>query len=140
MPLFGIAQSGFNPPPNQGLNVTGLIPGESIVLWDGTETPASNVKSVAFARGYSPSANDGGTTFNLSHMPSDMTVDVQACSAPAGGFASTSAMDAAFAFLTTISPDANGNGAYTDVGRSEFYRLRINAFSTSQMPVAIASR
>lgn len=140
MPAYGIAQSGWNPPPNQGLNLADVVPGETIVLFDGTETAAAGLASIAFARGYSPDAADNGITFNLSGMPAGMTVDVQVCSPPAGGFASTAAMAAAFSTVATIAPDSGGNGWYTDVGRSAFYRLQISAYTSGAMCVGVAQR
>ncbi len=139
MPAFGIPQSGGFGPPNQGLNVTCLQPSEEIILFDGTETPAEGLASIAFARGYQGSV-DGGVTFNISGMPAGMTIDVQVCSPPAGGFASTTAMGNAFFTVATLSPDTNGNTAYTDTGRSAFYRLSILAYTTGTMPTAVAQR
>ena len=86
MPAFGIPQSGGFGPPNQGLNVTCLQPGERMVLFDGTETPALGLASIAFARG-TQGSQDGGSTFTIIGMPTGMTVDVQVCSPPDGGFA-----------------------------------------------------
>jgi len=131
MPLYGVAQAGFNGPPNQGLNLTSLIPGESIVLFDGTETPSIGLASVAFARGYSPSANDAGTSFDIKGMPAGMTVDVQAANQN---------LDAAYCSFITLSPDSNGNANTTDPGRSAFYRLKISAYTSGAMCVGIAQR
>src|ERR1700688_5045820 len=138
MPLFGVSQSGGNP--IAGLNLTDLIPGDAMVLFDGTETPASGLKSVAFARGPGPVGADNGTTFTLRGIPTGMTVDVQVAS---GSFASVAAMDAAFTTVATLSPSTTpdtGNAAYTDVGRSAFYRLYMSAFTSGAMPVATATR
>jgi hypothetical protein len=137
MPAFGLAQSGPNP--IAGLNITSLFPGDSIALFDGTETVALNLASIPFARA-ERGPTDGGSTFNLSGMPAGMTVDVQVCSSPAGGFASVAAMNAAFNSVVTMTPDANGNGSYTDVGRSQFYRFLISGYSSGTMPVGVVQR
>jgi hypothetical protein len=139
MPAFGIAQSGGFGPPNQGLNVTCVQPGEELTLFDGTETVALNLASIDFARG-TMGSGDNGSTFNLTGIPTGMTVDVQACSPPAGGFASTAAKDKAFTSLVTLSPDANGNASYTDIGRSAFYRYKISAYTSGTMPVGVVQR
>jgi hypothetical protein len=140
MPAFGTPQAGAFGPPNQGLNVVNLGPGDIVSLFDGTETPALNLASVAFSRGYSAGVSDNGTTFNISGIPAGMTVDVQVCSPPAGGFSSVAAMNAAFSSVITLTADANGNASYTDVGRSQFYRLLLSAFTTGAMCVGVASR
>ena len=137
MPAFGLPQSGPNP--ISGLNVTCLQPSEELTLFDGTETPVLNLASIAFARGFQGSV-DGGSTFNLSGMPSGMTIDVQVCSPPSGGFTTVAAMAAAFNSVVTISPDANGNGSYTDIGRSALYRLLILAYTSGAMPVGVVQR
>lgn len=139
MPVFGIPQAGGYGPPNQGLNVTSVQPGQSLVLFDGTEAAALDLASVAFARGLQGSS-DNGFTINITGMPVGMTVDVQACSPPAGGFASVAAMGNAFSSVATIGPDANGNGFYTDVGRSAFYRLLISAYVSGTTPIAVVQR
>lgn len=144
MPAFGIPQSGPFGPPNQGLNVTCLQPSEELTLFDGTETPALGLASIAFARGYQGS-QDGGSTFSIIGMPAGMTVDVQACSPPTGkaadpvtgGFASVAAMDAAFITVNTMAPT---DPPYTDIGRSAFYRFKISAYTTGAMPVGVVQR
>ena len=134
MPVYNVAQAGSNGPPNQGLNLTSLEVGESIVLFNGTETPAVGLKSVAFARGYSPGAGDNGITFDATGMPSNMTIDVQVANKD---------IDAEYTTVNTITasttPDT-GNGAYTDIGRSAFYRLYVSAYTTGTMPKVRAQR
>lgn len=140
MPAFGIAQSGPFGPPNQGLNVTSIVPGDNLVLFDGTETPLTGLASIAFSRGTGQGPGDGGSTFNLTGMPSDMTVDVEVCSPPNGGFASVAAMNSAFSSVTTMIADSGGNSSYTDLGRSQFYRLKITLYTTGTMPVGVVQR
>lgn len=99
-------------------NVPSLVPGDWLTLLDGTETLPQNAASIAFVRGYSPSANDGGITFNATNIPANSVIDIQA--APD---------DVAAEYTTTgqLVPDANGNAAYTDEGRSPFYRAEISS-------------
>ncbi len=132
--VYGTAQSGSNPPPNQGLNLTSLEVGERIILFSGTETIATGLKSVAFARGYSPGAGDNGITFNISGMATGTTVDVQVADVD---------LDASYTSVVTMSPSTTpdtGNAAYTDVGRSAFYRLYVSAYTTGAMFIGTAQR
>lgn len=121
MPLYATPQSGYNTGANEGLNVRDVSPGASLTLFDGTETPALNLASVAFAR-----SGGAGMTFLASGMPSDMTIDIEAA---------LEDVDAKYSSISTISPDANGNGTYTDVGYSAFYRGIISAASGSSPAV-----
>ena len=140
MPTFGTPQAGAYSPPNQGLNVRSVFPGDSLALFDGTEAPAVGLASIDFARAERGS-DDAGSTFNISGMPAGMTIDVQDCSPPTGGFASVAAKNAAFTSNgVTLSPDANGNVSWTDIGRSAFYRLYISAYAAGAMPVAVVQR
>lgn len=129
--LYGTPQSGFNPAPDAGLNLTCLVPGDHLTLFDGTETPVQGIKSVAFSRGYSPGASDNGTTFTVYGMPSTATIDVQV---------SNDDVDGHYVTVNTISPDANGNGFYTDIGRAAFYRVTLSAYASGAMPVVKVKR
>jgi hypothetical protein len=133
MPVYGVAQSGPNA--TSGLNLTSLIPGDlPLTLFNGTETPAIGLRSVAFSRGYSAGASDNGITFKLSGMPTGMTVDVQCAE---------SNVDGDYTSIATLSPSTSpdtGNAAYTDVGRSTFYRLYVSAYTSGTMPTAVAQR
>lgn len=60
-----------------------------------------------------------------------MTVDVQVAGVD---------VDADYFSVATLSPDANGNAAYTDVGRSPFYRFKISAYSSGNVPVGTVNR
>ena len=109
--------------------------GQSMQLFDGTETPAVGLKSVAFARG-TKGSNDAGTTFgNGSPVPAGMAIDVQIAQVNA---------DANFETIATLAPSGgspdSGNVAYTDVGRSAFYRYYVSAYSSGAMPIMVAQR
>ena len=131
MPLYGIRQAGSNPDATK--NLSDVAPGASYTLFDGTETPVLGMKSVAFARG-AQGSGDNGITFDAAGMPSDMTIDVQV---------SNDDVDAHYTTVATLaastSPDT-GNTAYTDVGRSAFYRLYVSAYTTGTMPTVKAQR
>ena len=108
--------------------------GSSIKMFDGTETPAAGLKSIAFARGHQGSS-DKGVTFNISGMPAGMTIDVQIASIN---------VDADYSSVATLSPSAgspdSGNSFYTDEGRSAFYRLYVLSYTSGTMPIAKAQR
>jgi|SRR5689334_738857 len=112
MPLYGINQAGSNP--DLSKNLTCVNVGDSYTLLDGTESISGDApKSVAFARGEQGSG-DNGMSFFASGMASTGSVDIEASNAD---------VDALYTVVGSISPDANGNGAYTDVGRAAFYRV-----------------
>lgn len=131
--LYGTPQSGWNPPPNEGLNITAVGPGESATLLAGPAdgTPSTSTKSVAIARGFSPLGMDYGTTFICSGTAAGTTVDVQ-------GAAQN--VDTQYSKIATMTPDANGNASYTDTGKYLFYRVQISAYTTGNMPVVTANR
>lgn len=128
MPVYGIAQSGYNA--SSGLNLTSIVPGDSFTLFDGTETPVQGMKSVAFSRGYSPGASDNGVSFYVTGAPSGTTVDVQG---------SNTDVDGSYISLITLTP-VSGNAFYTDVGRAAFYRVTLSAYTTGAMAVVKAQR
>lgn len=126
MPNYGIPQSGFNQGANQGLNLTDLIPGESFVCFDGSESPAVNLASVAFNRGLAPAFTDQGITFYMNGAPPDMVIDVQGSNIDLNGD---------YVTLGQLGPQASGNDAYTDVGRAAFYRVKISTASSGSPAV-----
>lgn len=124
MPLYGAAQAGGGP--------TVIYPGDNFTLFDGTETPATTTISIAFTRGNAPGGMaDNGTSFDAVGMPSGMVIDIQAANSNVTG---------SYAMVGQIIPDANGNGNYTDVGRSQFYRAKISAYTSGTMPSLVAQR
>lgn len=130
MPVYGTPQSG--PYADSGRNLRAISPGDRYVLFNGTETPAADLASVAIVRGHSPSAADNGVTFYVSGSAETSTViDIQG---------SNEDVDGSYFTVAQITPDANGNGSYTDVGRDAFYRAKLSAYSTGAMPVVTAQR
>ena len=69
MNLYGSLQSG-------GV-LTALYPGESLALFDGKETPASGMKSLAFARAMGGAPADNGITFYASLLPAGSVVEIE---------------------------------------------------------------
>ncbi len=129
--VYGTPQAGYNPYPNQGLNLTSIIPGDSNTLFDGPETPSDGLASVAVNRGIAPAFTDQGVTFYVTGAASGTTVDIQGSNTDVAGDYFT---------LATITPDENGNGAYTDTGRPAFYRAKLSAYTTGAMPVVKVQR
>lgn len=131
MPIYDTPQAGSYGPPNQGKNVTAVGPGDSITLFDGTESPAQGLSSIAFARGDSGSQDDAGLSVFATGMASDLTIDIQG---------SNVNVDGSFTTLEQLFPDANGNAAATDIGRAAFYRAQISAYSSGTMPTCTVQR
>lgn len=129
MPAYGVAQSGGNT--NSALNLSSIVPGDNFTLLSGTETITSGYKSVAFSRGYSPGAHDNGTTFYISGCAAGSVVQIQG---------SNQNIDGTYFLLSTITPDAIGNGAYSDSGRAAFYRCEVSTYASPDVPVVIAQR
>lgn len=131
MPAYGVKQSGPNT--DSSKNLTSLQPGDpGLTLWDGTETPLSGNASVAFSRGPSVGGGDNGTSFDFTGMDAASVVDVQ-----------VSNLDVAADYITVsggLTPDANGNAAYTDIGRSAFYRVVLTTYVSGAMPKCVAKR
>ncbi len=132
MPAYGVAQSGYNT--NSAKNLTSLQPGDGVlVLFDGTEAPAVGLASVAFSRGPSVGGADNGCTFDASGMgaSADTVIDVQAANHD---------IDSEYFTVGQITADANGDGGFTDVGRSAFYRLQLSTYTNAGMPKATVMR
>jgi len=129
MPLYGTPQAGNYK--TLGKNLTSVIPGESITLLNGTETITSGTSSVAFMRGSGSIPDNGQATFNVSGCPNSSTIAVQVAGAD---------VDGQYTTVTTITPDTNGNGAYTDVGISPFMRVKVATFVSGDAPVVTVQR
>ncbi|MDE2099623.1 MAG: hypothetical protein KGL39_20390 [Patescibacteria group bacterium] len=123
MPTYGTPQAG-------GV-VTSLSPGDKgYQLFNGTEVAAQGLKSVSVARG-GAFAGDNGISFFASGMPLTSVIQIQA---------SNDDVDGHYTVVGTINPDANGNGAYTDIGRAGFYRAVLSTYVSGAMPVVVADR
>lgn len=108
-----------------------LRPGDPFYnLFNGTETPAAVMPSVAFARGQSPSGADQGTTFQISFA-----------SAPTAVVLIQGANQDVEALYETLWTSTNTQyDNYTDTTRWAFYRAKISTYSAGGMPVVTAKR
>ena len=130
MPLYGTAQAGYNPPPNQGLNITSLEAGQQITLLNGTEIIVAGSKSVAFSKGFHDGFNSP-VTFNLSGCTLGTVVEIESAGAD---------VDGDYTVVATLTPDAGGNQQYTITDSSPFMRALVSAFDAGDKPVLTATR
>lgn len=129
MPAYGTPKPGYNQA-DPGKNLAALYPGEPLTLLAGTEEMVQGDASVAFVRAMSISMNDGGTTFDAHGMTAADVIDVEAANVDDDDY---------YFSVGSISPDANGNGGFTDVGRSCFYRVKLTTLN-GDVPEVIAQR
>src|SRR5690242_19474504 len=105
MPNYGTPQSG---------GLTALAPGESMYLFN-AETPAAPQASIPFARAISASQDDAGTTFQIIFDAAPTAVvDIQC-----------SNVDIDADYITVYTSTDTQFDAYTDIGRSAFYRAKL---------------
>jgi hypothetical protein len=122
MPVYGSAQVG-------GV-LTTVIPGDFYTLFNGTETPASSLKSVAFERGPSPSGDDAGSTFQVVFPGTTVsTLQIQASNVD---------VDADYVMVFSSANTTIGN--YTDTARWRYYRAVLTAYTSGGMPVVTVKR
>ena len=127
--LYGAAQSGGNLS-TPGLNITALEPGSQLTLLSGTEAIVSGSASVSFSLAY----HEGGgfpVTFNISGCPAGSIIEVEGAGADVAGD---------YTVFATITPDANGNAAYTDSGASPYRRVVVSTYVSPDVPVVTVSR
>lgn len=115
---------------NDPLGPTACVPGDSLVLFDGTETPGSSVKSIALARQMGPQPGPAGIVFTISFgsSPTD-ALEIQA---------SNEDVDAEYITLQTSTNTQNDY--YADAGNFAFYRAVLSTYSAGGMPRVIAQR
>lgn len=128
MPLYGVPQAGSNPDLTK--NLTDVCPGQSYTLLDGTEVFGDVTASVAFARG-TQGSGDNGTSFFASGGAAGGQVDIEAANVDE---------DAFYTVVNSISLDANGNGAATDVGRAAFYRVKASLSGSPETGVTVIAQ
>lgn len=114
MPNYGVAQAGSNDPPNQGLNLTELIPGDKFTLFN-AESPTAPQASVAFNRG--PAV---GTI-----TPSPLVFTIAAASGTVDIQASNQDVDATYQSQNTSTSLAHDS--YSDQGIFAYYRAKLTA-------------
>lgn len=117
MPNYGVAQAGSQAPPNQGLNLTVLNPGDAMYLFN-AETPTAPQASVAFCRGVGPMEIPAGLVFTIKISganPTD-TVLIQG---------SNTDLDADY--QTVFTSTNKQFDYYADIGEFSFYRAKLNS-------------
>lgn len=134
MALWATRQSGGNA--DSRLNFTSLVPGDSLVLLDGTETIVSGSKSIAFSRADGMVGTDAGSSFQISGCAGGSVIAIQASDGTAESVMTFGALDLSFNQVGSVT----GNGAYTDVGRSSFYRIVVTTLIGADVPVVIVKR
>jgi hypothetical protein len=129
MPNYGIPQSGSQLPPNQGLNLAVINPGDSIVLFN-AESPAAPQPSVAFARGVGPMNIPAGIVFTISFAaaPTDSLV-IQG-----------SNQDIDSQYQTLYTSTNKQTDFYADLGEFLFYRAKLVSQSAGGAVTVIAQR
>lgn len=143
MPLWNTPQSGWNTQ-YPGLNCVMLTIGDDYALLDGTETVITGTKSVHFTRG-SMGDTDAGTTFAVTGCANGTVIDIQASNGVAqsttNGIPTVTQtptnLDASF---QNVGGTVTGNGFYTDIGRSMYYRVIVTSFAAGDVPVVLAKR
>jgi hypothetical protein len=88
------------------------------------------MKSLAFARAMGGAPADNGITFYASLLPAGSVIEIEGANEN---------VDASYQVLATLSPDANGNASYTDIGRAAFFRAVLSTAGNT-MPRVIAQR
>lgn len=126
--LYGTPQAGSNPDLTK--NLTDVCPGQSYTLLDGTEDFGEVTASVAFARG-TQGSGDNGISFFASGGASGGSVSIEAANED---------LDTHYTEVGSISLDANGNGAYTDVGRAAFYRVKASLSGSPESGVKVIAQ
>jgi hypothetical protein len=121
VPNYGVAQSGSFP--NQGNNLTTLIPGDLPFYLFNAETPTAPQASVAFCRGFTPGTG-GATvplTFEISFASASPTaeVDIQG-----------SNTDADADYISLYSSVNQQYDYYSDYGGFRFYRAKLVTYSS----------
>jgi hypothetical protein len=120
MPLYGAA-------------VTTLYPNQQLALFDGTESPASGVKSAAFRCHHGSAQVPGGQVFTVTFASSaTATVLIQA---------SNDDVEAHYATVGTIPfAGVTTPGYYADLGNFKFYRANLSAYTGGGMPTVLVQR
>lgn len=106
-----------------------LYPGQQLVLFDGTESPASGVKSIAFER--APTHDS---------LPSPMVFTVVFPSAPTATLQIQASNDDVDANYQVVQPISTQQGYYSDQGQFRYYRLDLSAYTSGGMPKVICQR
>ena len=130
MPNFGIPQAGSFGPPNAGLNVTELQPGDFYYLFN-AESPTAPQASVAIATGYCPGGGLGAALMFTADWATSPTaeIDIQG---------SNTLLDADFILVGSIVNQQHGY--YADGGGFRFYRAYLASQSAGGAVTVIVKR
>lgn len=110
---------------------TATQPGDTLMMFDGSETPGTNVKSIALSRATGPGNKPAGIVFTINY-PSAPTATcvVQA---------SNEDVDAEYQTVNTFQA-GNQLDWYADIGNFAFYRAVLTAYTSGGMPKVVAQR
>jgi hypothetical protein len=111
-------------------NLSDVCPGQSYVLLDGTEDFSEIANSVAFARGMQ-GGTDNGVSFYASGGAEGGSISIQGAAED---------IDSHYTEIGSISLDANGNGAATDIGRAAFYRVSASLSGSPETGVRVIAQ
>ena len=140
--LFGTYQAGSAIP--LGLNVVDLRCGDQYVMMDGTETVVTGSASVHFSAGPNPQGGVVNSSFYVQGCAGGSEWTIQGSNGPSTADNPSSPVSTLTAFAATFQDlpgsDTTGNGVYTDVGASTWYRFHIKTLAGSDAPVVIVRR
>lgn len=124
MPLYNTPQSG-------GV-LSAVAPGDKYIMFDGTETPAAGLASVAFNRACGPLTAPALAVFTVTfpNAAPTATVQIQGSNDDVDGHYQT--------LFTTTS--GQQNSFYNDYGEFAFYRAVLNAYTNGGMPIVRVQR
>lgn len=110
---------------------TATAPGDTLVMFDGTETPGANVQSIALSRATGPGNKPAGIVFTVNYGSTPTaTCVIQA---------SNEDVDSEYQVVNTFQAGAQ-NDWYSDLGNFAFYRAVLTAYSSGGMPKVVAQR
>lgn len=105
-------------------------PGDTVTLFDGTETPGSSVNSTALNRATGPGNRPSGIVFTIDYGSAPTAVvTIQASNAD---------VDAQYQTLYTST--STQNDYYADAGNFAWYRAHMTSYSAGGMPIVVAQR
>ena len=122
MQLYGSSQAG-------GV-LTGLWPGDALTVFDGTETAAAGLTSLAFVRCAGPSQYPFNVGFQIIGVAAGSVVKIQA-----------SDVDTEADYQDVwISTGPLALDIYTDYSPWKFYRAKLSSYTSGAMPQILVQR
>lgn len=118
MPLYG------------SIGPTACIPGDTLVLFSGSETPGANVKSIALSRATGAGDQPSGIVFTIDFATASTDVVlIQAANE-----------DTDAKYQTLYTSTNLQHDFYPDQGNFAFYRTVLSTYSAGGMPQVVAQR